>query len=197
MNRWLCMVSLLSSAVGVAGGWEVSRQEAAFLVETRRNSETSFFEFKVTAHSSASPLELAEAVWRWDDRGVEAQMLERRMVVSDGPRERLVWSVVRPPLIDRRESLIRFKKEEEPEGVVQIVFESEAGATPVQDLGSSVRVQVHGAWRFVPDGRGGSTVEHRVKSDPGGGLPPWMVKGPQEDLAISLVREAISRAERH
>lgn len=173
--------------------WEVVRRDEALTIEAREG-EGGYTEFRATAHCRATPLAMAEAVWRWNERGVEAQMLERRLVVSDAPRERLVFSVVRAPVVAKRESLIRFKRAEEPEGVVQIVFESEAGVRPV-GVEEGVRVRVRGLWRFVPDGRGGTMVEHRVVSDPGGGLPPWMVKGAQQELVVSLVREAIARAE--
>lgn len=183
-----------ASAVQAQGAWEELKRDGSLCVEARPDSPGGYFEFRVTTRSDASPLELAEAVWQFDTNGVEGRMLERRLVVSEGPHERVVWSVVRPPLVSVRESLIRFTRVER-EGAVQIVFESTEGAPPDAHKGG-VRVTVRGLWSFEPDAAGGTRVEHRILSNPGGGLAPWLVKGTQQDLVTAVVRETVARAER-
>jgi len=195
MRRWVVLFGVFSSMTGSAEvRWEELRREGELRVEARRAPGDGYFEFRVTSHCRASPSAVADAVWSWNERGVEARMVERRLVVHESTGERLVWSLLRPPMVSARESLIRFKREGGAVGAVSITFQSEPGATPVSEK-SGLRVNVQGGWRFEPDGQGGTRVEHFITSDPGGGLPAWLVKGAQEDMAVALVKEVVQRAE--
>jgi hypothetical protein len=53
---------------------------------------------------------------------------------------------------------------------------------------------IRGAWRFDAAPEGGTWLDYRCLSDPGGGLPPWLVANAQHDLAVSLVREVMALA---
>lgn len=195
LRRW-GLVALVGSALAAQAedGWRVVRRESdGLLLETRTVSGTGFPELRVTGHSEASPLALAEAAWRWNDRGVEAKLVERRQVLEDGPRERLVWQLLRPPVVSRRESLIRMTRTDARDRV-SINFASELGDSPTK-VANTVRVAlVRGQWQFEVDPAGGTRVEHRCVSDPGGGVPPWLARGAQEDIIVSLVREMLQRA---
>lgn len=194
MTRVLTALLLCSATALATDGWEEVRTDGSLRVE-RRRADNSYFEFRVTTHSRAAPTALAEAVWTWDARGVEARMVERREVLSEAPGDRLVYSLVRAPIVSSRETLVRFKRDDS-EGAVQIAFASETG-TPVASKVGAVRVNLRGLWRFEPDGAGATRIEYRIVSDPGGGIPAWMVKGTQEEMAIALVKEAVARAELH
>ena len=195
VQRW-CFVALLGSGLAASAqdGWRVVRQESDGLVlEARAISGTGFPELRVTGHSTASPFALGDAAWSWNERGVEAKLVERRMVLFDAPHERLVWQLLHPPVVSRRESLVRMFRTDARDRV-SITFASEAGPPPVK-TGDAVRVPlVRGQWQFDADPAGGTRVEHRCVSDPGGGVPPWLARGTQEDIIVSLVRETLERA---
>ncbi len=198
MNRTMtaALLLFLSGTSALADeGWSVVRREPDGLVlEAREAPPSRFVELRVVGHSEASPRTLGATAWAWDDRGVEARMVERRLVVSEGPQERVVWQVIRPPVVARRESLIRFKKSDSA-AAVSIDFASEDGPTP--ERVDAVRVAlVRGQWRFEVDPSGGTRVEHRCQSDPGGGVPAWLARGAQEDILLSLVREHLAHHRR-
>jgi hypothetical protein len=177
---------LLSSASALAGDFKVLRTERDGLVlESRRLPESDF------------PASLAEAAWTFRRTGVEGKLVERRQVLQETPSSRLVWQVIRPPVVARRESLIRFSREHQSSGAFVVQFHSEDGAMP-EHLDDAVRVGlVRGSWKFVPDGAGGAFVEHVVLSEPGGGVPPWLAVGTQENLALDMVREVLAQARGH
>jgi hypothetical protein len=189
----LSLVVLLGAGLQALAedGWRVVRTETDGLVlEARDVSDTRFPELRVTGHSTASPFTLAEAAWRWNERGVEAKLVERRLVLLDAPRERLVWQVLRPPVVSRRESLVRAFRTD-ARNHVSITFASEPGPPP-EKIADTVRVPlIRGDWQFEADPAGGTRVQHRCVSDPGGGVPPWLARGAQEDIIISLVRETL------
>lgn len=187
---WLVVLVGASLHVHAEDGWKVVRHEADGLtLEARSINGTDFPELRVTGHSTASPDALMNAAWKWNEHGVEAKLVERRMVLLDGVRERLVWQLLRPPVVSRRESLVRSVR-----NALSITFSSEPGPPPVKTQ-DTVRVPlVRGQWLFEPDGAGGTKVEHRCVSDPGGGVPPWLARGAQEEIIVSLVRETLERA---
>lgn len=195
LQRWGLLALLGTGLLSRAeDGWRVVRQESDGLrLETRATSGTGFPELRVIGHSAASPFALGEAAWNWNDRGVEAKLVERRMVLLDAPHERLVWQLLRPPVVSRRDSLVRMFRTDARDRV-SIHFASEAGPAPVK-IGTAVRVPlVRGQWQFEVDPAGGTKVEHRCVSDPGGGVPVWLARGAQEDIIVSMVRETLARA---
>jgi len=196
MIRWLAMAGLcVAAAVQAEEPWRAVRRDGALSVESRPAGAGGYLEFRVVTHSAAPPLALADAVWRWNAQGVEGRMVEQRLVLSEAPREKLVWQLLHPPVVERREALVRFRRDDASDAV-HIAYESEAGPTPLGPRAPpAVRVTVRGSWRFEVEGAGSTRVEHRCLSDPGGGLPSWLVKGAQEDMAVALVREAVQRAE--
>jgi hypothetical protein len=50
-----------------------------------------------------------------------------------------------------------------------------------------------GSWRFTVDAAGGTWVEMRSLSDPGG-VPAFLAVGPQRDMVVAVVRDAIQRS---
>jgi hypothetical protein len=121
-------------------------------------------------------------------------MVERRRVLSERPNERVVYQLVRPPLVARRQSMVRFTREDAPDGrAVHIAFDSVPGELP--ERADAVRVGlIRGDWRFEGDGERGTWLDYRCVIDPGGGLPAWLVANAQQDLALALVREVIALA---
>lgn len=190
--RMLLIASVVATSAFAEGQWTLLRTEADGLrVESREVPASQFLEFRVTAHSEANLSALTEAVWRWNDKGIEAQMIEQRKVLTETAQERLVWSVMRPPVISRRESFIRFQKRGDRTHSI-IDFASENGDSP--EGTNALRMRIRGAWNFEVDPTGGTRVEHRILSDPGGSVPPWLVKGTQADFVVKIVREKLQQA---
>ncbi len=180
-----------TSALAGDGFTELRRESDGLVVESRAVAGTGFPQFRVRVHARASAQSLAEAVWQFRWQSVEGRMVERREILEESEHERLVWQVVRPPVVSRRESLIRFTRECDALGTVTIEFHSEPGPSRTTD---AVRIMARGRWVFTPDAEGGTWLEHTVLSDPGGSVPPFLAVGSQQDMAVALVREALERA---
>lgn len=190
----LAPVLLLTLATHAFGGdFEVQRRERDGLVlETRLLADSRFPEIRVRTHAQAPAAALAEAMWTFRRNGVEGKLVERRQVLQETANSRLVWQLLQPPVVSRRESLIRYSREHESSGAIIVRFQSETGQAP-QHAENAVKVGlVRGSWKFVPDGSGGTYIEHTCLSEPGGDIPPWLALSSQEDMAIALLREVVS-----
>jgi hypothetical protein len=195
MRQVVVFIALLTPGLALAEGWQVARHDSdGLVVETREVSDSAFAEIRVRVHAAGTkPARLSDAVWAFNPAGTEGQLIEQRVVLSEAPGEQLVWEVVRPPLVSRREVTLRYTREA-ARGQWLVRFVSEDGAARAR---GTVRVRlVRGLWRFTDDGQGGSYVEHCIVSDPGGDVPAWLAAGAQQDLAVALVREAVANASR-
>ncbi len=195
-NSLNVLVLLLGALPAFADeGWhEVRRETGGLVVEARPVAGCAYEELRVRVRVPQRPAALAEVVWTWRDDGVEARMVERRKVLSERANERVVYQVVRPPLVSRRQSVVRFTREDAPDGrLVHISFDSVPGELP-EHL-DAVRVGlIRGDWRFESDGDHATWLDYRCVSDPGGGLPAWLVANAQQDLAVAFVREVMALA---
>jgi hypothetical protein len=190
MSASLCAVALLLSLHASPDFEPLSREDDGLTLEARDVEGTAFAELRVQGHVPIAPAALAALVWSGGPGPDEARYLEGREALSETEGLRLERQRVNAPLIGRRDSLVRFHRETDAQGtrVIQyaLVGQAHGAAAP------AMRV-LRGTWRFSPDGAGGSFLEYRAVSDPGG-LPAFLAHGAQRALALALVRDAISRA---
>ncbi|MFO0601317.1 MAG: hypothetical protein U0228_38770 [Myxococcaceae bacterium] len=184
MKRW-SLFALLTAHFALA-------DEGGLKVESRRPDPDGPWEFLVSAHSDATPRTLASTVWTYDPEGVEGRMVKRRWVLEESATEKLVFSLLDTPL-GKRATLVRWKLVTLENGAVAVRYASEEGRAPGDD---ATRITVRGEWVFSIDEHGGTSLEHRQMADPHAPVPHWLVRGPQQDAVVRLVREALERARR-
>ena len=191
--RSVSLLTLLSSALAFAqSAWEPVRTEADGLtLESRTVEGTRFREYRVRAHSDASPTSLLDAAWAWRSEGVEARYIGERRVLEEAATERVEWQLMRLPMVATRETVLRFERATRGE-TATIRYAAIPREAP-RDSGAVRMRRLQGGWTFSPDPRGGTLVEHRVLSDPGGEVPEWLARSTQQDVAIAVVRELLHR----
>jgi hypothetical protein len=169
----------------------LTREDDGLTLEARAVEGTSFAELRVQGHLPTQPAALAALVWSGGPGPDEARYLERE-ALSEVEGLRLERQRVNAPLIGQRDSLVRFRRARDAQGTLVIEYalvgQAHGAEAPAMRL-------LRGAWRFSPDGAGGTFLEYRAVSDPGG-LPAFLAHGAQRALALALVRDAISRAAR-
>lgn len=200
MHRPLAALLLSSLAAAPAWGdapWKVERREADGLVaESRRVPESDFPEVRVTGRVKATAEALAAAAWSWRPDGVEGRMVERRLVLVDRPDSKLVYQLMRPPLVSRRESLLRLERQVSADGVITIQVRSDGGELPERHADAVRMPLVRISWRIEPDGAGGASFDYRCLSEPGGGVPAWLAFNTQLGVSVDIVRDAVAFATR-
>lgn len=185
--RWLCVLWLLPVVAWAEGPWERVRTEADGLVlETRAVADSRFREVRVTGHSDASPAALSQTVWTW----TEGRYVEQRKVLEQHETERLEWQLVQAPMISKRESVIRFERSAT---TTRATVHYDAVPAALKASGTVPMAVLRGGWTFERDPQGGTRVEHRCLSDPGGAVPEWLARGTQQEVAVELVRALLHR----
>jgi hypothetical protein len=169
----------------------LSRQGDGLTLETRATPGTDFPELRVRAHCTVAPSVVAEVVWA-QGPGPEARYLERRDVLSSEANARVERHLIQAPVLGRRESILRFTRQVNEQGSIAIDFASGPLPEGVPSQAPPTYL-VRGAWRFTGDQAGGTLVEFRSVSDPGG-LPAFLAVGAARELAMAQVRDAIRRS---
>jgi hypothetical protein len=191
---------LLATAVhGTAGAgpqaaWELVSDANGMRVE-RRATETTLYEFRVTAESSLSPSAIFETIWAQREHPLFVPHLKRLDLLSETSDERLAYEQLNMPLVRDRDYTVRLRKRVDLESQryeVSFVTANDAGPPPDKH---HVRVPaIRGRWLIEPgpDGKG-ATIRYEVFGDPGGVLPSWLLNRVQSESVVQLVRAMLQR----
>src|SRR5262245_47336944 len=176
--------------------WQNVANRDGVLVERREHEGSRLYEMRATAESPLPPATIFSTIWRQQDYPQFVPYLKRLDVLSDAGDERLVYEQIAVPLARDRDYTVRVERRADPTTQrYEIVFSSANEAGPRPD-GSHLRVSaIRGRWLVEPGPEGqGSRVHYQVFSDPGGGIPTWLVNRAQGDGVAKLVRAMLDRA---
>ncbi len=163
-------------------------------VESRPVSGSKFVELRFTATSAASVEALCDAAYGDGKLPADERNVRQRKVLSEGPDERVTYDVVSAPIVSDRDYVLRWTRSKSPQRcVVRFGLTESRDAPPVDKM---VRLSVlRGSWTFESiDGQ--SVVQYVSHSEPGGGLPPFLVEGTRRSTELDAVRRTIARAAR-
>lgn len=118
--------------------------------------------------------------------------LVSRKVLDEQPDLRLTWDVIAPPMVSRRDFVVRRVRTRES-GRCRVDFEAvDDPRWPAQE--SIVRLRsLRGSFLIEPLPGGGVRIEHRVHMDPGGLLTPLVVDGTRERMGLSWMKRLLGR----
>lgn len=197
LPRGLAAVAfVLSFSASAAPAFELlSRESDGLTLESRAVEGTDQPELRVRVQVDAPPRALADVVWSQGPGQDASRYLERRDILSSGPGVRLERHLVGIPFLGRREVILRFTRQDDALGNIFIEYAS-AGLDDRQPATAKRMQLLRGTWHFTRTESGGAWVEFCSVSDPGG-VPMVLAAlavGPQRQLAVALVRDAIRRS---
>jgi len=170
----------------------VWREADGLTLETRAVGGTEQPELRVRVQVDATPLSVADVVWSQGPGADASRYLDRRDILSSGPGVRLEHHVVVIPLLGHREVILRFTRQDDARGGISIQYNS-GGPGDGLPAGAPRMPLLRGTWRFTRVESGGMWIEFCSVSDPGG-VPAILTIGPQRQLAVAQVRDAIRRS---
>jgi hypothetical protein len=175
--------------------WRYDRTVDGLRVELRGVSGSKFDEIRVTGVSTESLDRLCDAVFAKGLDGTKAEgRFKRRDVLRETATERWTYEQISVPIVSDRDYVMHVKLDQPAaSGACRISFETESDAArpPVHGL---VRIPcIRGSWTLTP-GPGVVNVSYQVFSDPGGGVPAFLVRGPQQSAAIDFFKTILGRA---
>jgi hypothetical protein len=187
------MFSLVMLVVAQVGEFQRLEEVNGVRVEARALPPSPFAELRLTSTSSASLDALCDEAFGDGTVPRDDAWVRERRVLSEASDERVTYERVRAPIVSDRDYVLRTWRTRVA-GQCRVQFHVVAGVVPPKE--GLVRLTVlRGAWRF--EARGEETaIEYVSHSEPGGGMPAFLVEGPRRATELEVVRRLIARAER-
>lgn len=190
----LTLQVIASTAHGGDGAWRKVSDNDGLRVETRELNGLPFGEIRLVAKSESSVQTLCNVVWEAGESGEQAPNIKLRQVLEERANVRVTYEQVKVPVVTDRDYVVQTTRKADAKHC-EVMFESvnDRGPAPSKD---HVRVpKFFGSWTFTPAGDG-SVVMFTIYSDPGGGVPAHMAKGPQRDSAVVQMRTMLEKAKK-
>ncbi|MBL8923838.1 MAG: hypothetical protein JNJ54_33590 [Myxococcaceae bacterium] len=118
--------------------------------------------------------------------------LVSRTVLEERPDERLSWDVIAPPMVSRRDYVVRSVRTRSG-GTCRVDFSSidDVSRRPPEGVVRLKHLRGSFAFEALPGGR--VRVEHRVHLDPGGWLTPALVEPSRERMSLAWMKRLLAR----
>jgi len=145
------------------------------LVEAREVESSAIHQLRATGDIDASPADVFAVITAFEKQKGVAHIEEVRILHRDD-REVIFWSMMNPPLLSRRDWVLRARLEPLlPGGTMRVTWEQyDAPDAPAPRPGV-IRLRVNsGGWVIEPLGNGSRThARYEMSIDPGGLVPAW------------------------
>jgi hypothetical protein len=186
------MVAFVMAVVfAAAPEFELVEVVGGLRVERRERPGSDFVELRITATTTASVDALCDAAYGDGTIPRDEKNVQERRVVSEGRDERVTYEKVKAPVVSDRDYALKWTRSRSADRCVVRFTSTDAGVPPSARL---VRVSViSGEWTFAAV-NGKTSVQYVSHSEPGGGLPPFIVEGPRRATEVDAVRRTIARA---
>jgi hypothetical protein len=105
------------------------------------------------------------------------------------PGERVTWELIAPPMVSKRDMVVRTQRQDTPRGC-RVDFEAIEGPAHADE--DAVRVAaLRGSFVVTPGVGGKLHVEHRIHFDPGGLLSPFVVEPGRRSVGVAWLRRLV------
>lgn len=186
----ICVALACALSVTQAVAWEKVASKDGVTIHTRSVKGQDFKEFKGTVEIRTSLRSLVALITDipagpdWIATCLKGMVLKHvsptemyAYTLSDAP-----W-----PVADRDAVVHNVITQDRKTGVVTIEFEGVPGFIPEKK--GVVRVKlIKGFWQLTPLGNGVVRVDYQVLSNPGGGLPAWLVNATATSQPLNTLR---------
>ena len=181
MKSFLSVLLFLSVISGIVSAddseWKLSRDRRDIKIYTRRVEGIAFKQYKGVVTVNAS---LSSVIALFEDHGAAKDWIDTceriELVEQIAPNESITYSYNNAPWPAKdRDAVVHSVIKQDPETLtVSIVQEAISGHVPLNR--KAVRVEfIEGSWTLVPLEKNRTRITYQVLTDPGGGIPAWLV----------------------
>lgn len=176
MKNILIFLLLLTAAAG-AEEWKLERNRDGIKVYTRRVEGISFKEYKGVIRLDAS---LSTIIAVFDDYKAATEWIDTcssmELVERISPMENYTYSYNPAPWpVKDRDAVVHSRTSQDPETLIVTVKQNAAPDKKARTR-KAVRVEfIQSLWTLTPQQDGSTELIYQALSDPGGGLPAWLV----------------------
>jgi hypothetical protein len=177
----LLMLSLAAASDFVERGvWD------GVTVSARAVPGSDYRELRFVALARGTLESLCQRAYGDKDRTPAEPYLVSREVMSEAPDERVTYERIAPPLVSRRDYVLRRWRQRSSPGSCRVDFVSVDGAPEREGWVRLKRLAGSFLLEQQPDGR--VRIEHRIHMDPGGLLTPILVEPTRQELGLNFMR---------
>jgi hypothetical protein len=166
-------------------------------VDRREVPGSSFDELRLSLVSSSDIQHLCDAVYPTRLPTKPEPRFKKQVLLRETPTERWTYEQVSVPVVSDRDYVMHVKLEQPASsGHCAVAFQTEDDPAypPVSGF---VRIPViRGHWDIFPAAPGKLSVQYRIFSEPGGGIPAFLARGGQRDAAVEFLKIILARADR-
>ena len=189
------MIALLLVVLSQAPEWRHDRTVEGMRLELRKVQDSKFDELRVTATREGDLQRVCDAIFA---KGVGEKVegnFKKRTVLKETETERWTYEQISVPVVSDRDYVIHVKLEQPADtGRCEVSFQTEDDPA-YPPAPRHVRIaSVRGHWTVVPAEPGKLNITYLVFSDPGGGVPAFLVHGGQRKAAIDFFKTILARA---
>ncbi|MHB8418618.1 MAG: SRPBCC family protein [Myxococcales bacterium] len=181
--------------LAAASAWRPAGKVDGVRLELRDVPGSGYQEIRAETESAASLSGLCDAVFGKGEDAVGPQRFKHREVIRETETDRWTYEQIGVPVVADRDYVMHVRRlQPAASGRCEIAFHTETlpGWPPRPGF---VRIPlIRGSWLLEPEAAGKVRVRYQVFSDPGGGLPAFLVGGAQRRAAIDFLRIILSRA---
>jgi len=120
----------------------------------------------------------------------------KQVLIRETPTDRWTYEQVSVPVVSDRDYVMHVKLEQPASsGHCSVAFQTESDPAhpPVPGF---VRIPViRGHWDIFPIAPGKVSVQYRIFSEPGGGIPAFLARGGQRSTAVDFMKIILARAQ--
>jgi hypothetical protein len=198
-TKTLVAIVLLAGVPGVARAdsspaWRFDGIYDGIRVDRRDVPSSSFDELRLSIFSSLAMQRLCDAVYPTRLSTQPERRFKKQVLLRETPTERWTYEQISVPVFSDRDYVMHAKLEQPASsGHCSVAFETEDDPAhpPVPGF---VRIPVvRGHWDIFPTAPGKLSVQYRIFSEPGGGVPAFLARGGQRNAAIDFMKIILAR----
>ncbi len=200
-TKTLAAIAILAGVPGVARAdaspaWRLDGVYDGVQVDRRDVPNSSFDELRLSTFSSSNMERLCGAVYPPRVSTKPERRFKKQVLLRETPTERWTYEQVSVPVFSDRDYVMHVKLEQPASsGHCSVAFQTEEDPAhpPVSGF---VRIPViRGHWDIFPVAPGKLSVQYRIFSEPGGGVPAFLARGGQRSAAIDFMKIILARAD--
>lgn len=201
LTKTLAAIAVLAAVPGMARAdsspaWRADGVYDGVQVERRDVPSSSFDELRLSIVSSSDIQRLCDAIYPARLAAKPEPRFKKQVLLRETPTERWTYEQVSVPVVSDRDYVMHATLEQPASsGHCSIAFQTEDDPAhpPVRGL---VRIPaIRGHWDIFPIAPGKVSVQYRIFSEPGGGVPAFLARSGQRSAAIEFMKIILARAD--
>ncbi len=191
----LGLLGVVTAPVLADENWTAFATKNGITFEKRSVGGSQYYEHRAQVLIAAPPSEVLAFIWH-NIADAPPETVTKRTVLARTPTQVLVYDQIHSSIVSDRDVTVAIRRIDHPDHKIEIRFDTMNALGPPAD-GKHVRIPVvRGSWSLIAGPNGGTLLTYVCYSEPGGAVPPLLVRPTLENQAVMDV-ERIAGHFRH